>query len=65
MDLKGFMGIRNEAAKLLKVTIIVPYRMMSGPIIKEIDDDRLLSRREGSSCNCHIQNESVADYGKD
>ena len=39
MDSKGFMEIRNEAPKLLKVTTIVPYRPMSGPIIEEIDGD--------------------------
>ena len=39
MDSKGFVEIRNEAPKLLKVTTIVPYRPMSGPIIEEIDDD--------------------------
>ena len=39
MDSKGFLEIRKEATKLLKVTTIVPYRPMSSPIIKEIDDD--------------------------
>ena len=39
MDSKGSMEIQKEAAKLLKVTTIVPYRPMSGPIIEEIDDD--------------------------
>ena len=39
MDSKGFAEIQKEAAKLLKVTKIVPYRPMSGPIIEEIDDD--------------------------
>ena len=39
MDSKGFMEIQKEAAKLLKVTTIVPYRPMSGPIIEEINDD--------------------------
>ena len=39
MDSKGSVEIRNEEAKLLNVTIIVPSRPMSGPIIKEIDDD--------------------------
>ena len=38
MDSKGFVEIRKEAAKLLKVTTIVPYKLMSGPIIEEIDD---------------------------
>ena len=33
MDSKGSMEIQKEAAKLLKVTIIVPYRPMRGPII--------------------------------
>ena len=37
--LKGFYEIRNEAPKLLKVTTIVPYRPMNGPIIEQIDDD--------------------------
>ena len=36
---KGSVKIQKEAAKLLKVTTIMPYRPMSGPIIKEIDDD--------------------------
>ena len=39
MDLKGYVEIKNEAARLLKVTTIVPYKPTSGPIIKEIDDD--------------------------
>ena len=39
MDLKGFVEIKKEATKLLKVTAIVPYRPMSGPTIDEIDDD--------------------------
>ena len=39
MDLKGYVEIQKEVAKLLKVTTIVPYRPMSGPIIEEIDDD--------------------------
>ena len=39
MDSKGYVEIRNEVTKLLKVTTIVPYRPMSGPIIEEIDDD--------------------------
>ena len=39
IDSKGSVEIRKEAAKLLKVTTIVPYRPMSDPIIKEIDDD--------------------------
>ena len=33
------MEIRKEVAKLLKVTIIVPYKLMSSRIIEEIDDD--------------------------
>ena len=65
MDSKGSVEIRNEAAKLLIVTTIVPYRPMSDPIIEEIDDDLLLSGRKGSSCNCHIQNESAASYEND
>ena len=39
MDLKGFVEIQKEETKLLKVTIIVPYKPMGGPIIEEIDDD--------------------------
>ena len=39
IDSNGSMEIQKEAAKLLKKTIIVPYRPMSSPIIKEIDDD--------------------------
>ena len=39
MDSKGSVEIQKKAAKLLKVTTIVPYRPVSGPIIKEIDDD--------------------------
>ena len=39
IDLQGFMKIRKEAVKLLKVTIIMPYRSMGGPIIEEFDDD--------------------------
>ena len=39
MDSKGFMEIRKEVAKLLKVTKIMPYKLMRGPIIEEIDDD--------------------------
>ena len=38
MDSKGYVEIQKEAAKLLKVTTIVPYRSMSGPYIKEIND---------------------------
>ena len=65
LDSKGSMEIQNEAAKLLKVITIMPYRPTSGPIIKEIDDDLLLSKGKGSSWNCHIQNENAADCGKD
>ena len=65
MDSNGSFEIRKEVAKLLKVTTIVPYRPMSYPIIEEIDDDSLLLRRKCSSCNCHIQNESATDCGKD
>ena len=54
MDSKGFVDIKKEAAKLLKVTTIVPYRPTSGPIIKEIDDDGLLSKGKCGSCCCHI-----------
>ena len=39
MELKGFVEIQKEVVKLLKVTTIAPYRLMSGPIIEEIDDD--------------------------
>ena len=39
MDSKGSMEIRKGVAKLLKVTTIVPYRLMRGLIIEEIDDD--------------------------
>ena len=39
MNSKGYVKIQNEAAKLIKVTTIVPYRPMSGLIIEEIDDD--------------------------
>ena len=39
MDSKGSVEIRKEATKLLKVTTIVPYRPMSGPIIEKIDED--------------------------
>ena len=65
MDSKGFMEIQNETVKLLQVTTFVTYRSMSGPIIKDIYDDRLLSKGKGSSCNCHIQNENATNYGKD
>ena len=64
MDSKGSVEIQKEEARLLKVTTILPYRPTSGPIIKEIDDDLLLSKGKGSSCNCHIQNENVIDSGK-
>ena len=39
MGSKGFVEIQKEVTKLLKVTTIVPYRLMSVPIIKGIDDD--------------------------
>ena len=39
MNSKGFVEIQKEAAKLLKVIAIVHYRLTSGPIIDEIDDD--------------------------
>ena len=39
MDSKGSVKIQKEVAKLLKVTTIVPYRPMSGPIIEKIDDN--------------------------
>ena len=55
------MEIQKKANKILKVITIVPYRPPSGPIIEEIDDDRLLLRK-GSSYNYHIQNESAVDY---
>ena len=38
-DLKGFVEIRKEVDKILILTTIVPYRLMSGPIIEEIDND--------------------------
>ena len=64
MDSKGYVEMQKEVAKLLKVTTIVPCRPVSGPIIEEIDDDRLLLRRKGNICNFHIPNESVADGGR-
>ena len=39
MDSKDSVEIRKEVEKLLKVTTIMPYKPMSGPIIEEIDDD--------------------------
>ena len=39
MDSKGLVEIQKEATKLLKVSTIVPYRPMGGPITKEIEDD--------------------------
>ena len=39
MDSKCFMEIQKKAAKPLKLTIIVPYRASSDPIIEDIDDD--------------------------
>ena len=39
MDSKDSVEIQKVAAKLLKVTTIVPYRPMSDPIIEDIDDD--------------------------
>ena len=39
IDLKGFVEIRKETSRLLKVTTIMPYRPMSGLIIEEIDDE--------------------------
>ena len=39
MDSKGSVEIQKEATKLLKVTTIMPYRLMRGPIIEEINDD--------------------------
>ena len=38
MELKGSVEIQKEATKILKVSTIVPYKMMGGPIIEEIDD---------------------------
>ena len=38
MNSKGSMEIQKEATKLLKVTTIMPYRPMSGPIIEDIND---------------------------
>ena len=54
IDIKGYVEIQKEVAKLLKVTKIMPYKLTSGPIIKEIDDDLLLSKGKGSSYNWHI-----------
>ena len=65
MDSKGSMEIQKEAAKLLKVTTIMPYRPTSGPIIEEFDNELLLSKGKGSSCNYHIQNENVVDCRND
>ena len=39
MDSKGSMEIQKEATKLLKVTIILPYKSIGDPIIEEIDED--------------------------
>ena len=39
IDTKGLVEIQKEAAKLLKVTTIVPYKPTSGPIIEEINND--------------------------
>ena len=39
MNSKGSVEIQNDATKLLKVSTIVPYMSMGGPIIEEIDDD--------------------------
>ena len=39
IDSKSYVEIRKEAAKLLKVTTIVPYMPMSDPIIKKINED--------------------------
>ena len=39
MDSKGYMEIQTNVVKILKVTTIMSYRLTSGPIIKEIDDD--------------------------
>ena len=39
IDSKGYVEIRKEAAKLLKVTTIMPYMPMSDPIIEKIDED--------------------------
>ena len=39
IDSKGFVEIQKQETKLLKVTTIMPYKPMSGPIIEEIDDD--------------------------
>ena len=36
---KGYVEIRKEATKLLKVTTILPYRPMIGLIIEKINDD--------------------------
>ena len=39
IDSKGYVEIQNKATKLLKVTTIMPYRSMSGPLIEEINYD--------------------------
>ena len=39
INLKGYVEIRKEVTKLLKVTTIVPYRLMIGLIIEKINDD--------------------------
>ena len=64
IDIKRTVEIQNEAAKILKVATIVPYKLMSGPIIEEIDDDWLLSKGKGSNCSCHIKKENTIDFGR-
>ena len=38
MDLRDTGEIQDQAAKLLKTTIIVPFRLIKGSIVKKIDD---------------------------
>ena len=38
MELRDTSEIQDQAAKLLKTTSIVPFRLIKGLIIKEIDD---------------------------
>ena len=39
MDSKGSLEIQKEATKILKMSTIVSYSLMGGPIVEEIDDD--------------------------
>ena len=38
MDSRDTSEIQDQDGKLLKVTTIVPFRLINGPIIKDIDD---------------------------